>query len=110
AAEEGVLEQQQRLDDRRDEIHGLEEGIQQTRERRDAVRTEIEEHRIAHAALRQDGEHLALTFHEQFEKPLPAAEDAPGEAPSDLAELEAELARTKAALERLGPVNLLAVQ
>jgi chromosome segregation protein len=110
AAEEGVLEQQQRLDQRRDEIHGLEEGIQQTRERRDAVRTEIEEHRIAHAALRQDGEHLALTFHEQFEKPLPAAEDTPGEAPADLAELEAELARTKAALERLGPVNLLAVQ
>jgi chromosome segregation protein len=109
AAEEGVLEQQQRLDERREEIHGLDERIHETRERRDAVRAEVEEHRIAHAALRQDGEHLALTFHEHFEKPLPPAEEV-GEAPSDLAETEAELARTKAALERLGPVNLLAVQ
>ncbi|MES1240104.1 MAG: chromosome segregation protein SMC [Acidobacteriota bacterium] len=114
AAEEGVLEQQQRLDGRREEIRELEERIQETRERRDAVRGEVEEHRIAHAALRQDSEHLAMTFHEHFEKPLPAAEPAEGEtpveAPADLAELEAELARTKAALERLGPVNLLAVQ
>ena len=111
AAEEGVLEQQQRLDERRDEIHELEERIQQTREQRDAVRAEVEEHRIAHAALRQDSEHLAMTFHEHFERPLPKGDDeTPVEAPADLAELEAELARTKAALERLGPVNLLAVQ
>jgi chromosome segregation protein len=112
AAEEGVLEQQQRLDERREEIRELEERIQQTRERRDAVRAEVEEHRIAHAAMRQDSEHLALTFHEHFEKPLPTTEEGetPPEAPADLAELEAELARTKAALERLGPVNLLAVQ
>jgi chromosome segregation protein len=112
AAEEGVLEQQQRLDERREEIRELEERIQETRERRDGVRAEVEEHRIAHAALRQDSEHLALTFHEHFEKPLPAAVEGetPPEAPADLAELEGELARTKAALERLGPVNLLAVQ
>ncbi len=112
AAEDGVLEQQQRLDERREEIRVLEERIQQTRERRDAVRAEVEEHRIAHAALRQDSEHLALTFHEHFEKPLPvpAEGEAPPETPADLAETEAELARTKAALERLGPVNLLAVQ
>ncbi|MFL6289801.1 MAG: AAA family ATPase, partial [Thermoanaerobaculia bacterium] len=108
-AEEGVLEQQQRLDERREEIHGLDERIHETRERRDAVRAEIEEHRIAHAALRQDAEHLAVTFHEHFEKPLPPAEEI-GEPPLDLAELEGDLARTKAALERLGPVNLLAVQ
>jgi chromosome segregation protein len=79
------------------------------------VRAEVEEHRISHAALRQDSEHLALTFHEHFEKPLPTQEaqeegQPPVEAPGDLAEMEAELARTKAALERLGPVNLLAVQ
>jgi len=54
-----------------------------------------------------------VTFHEHFEKPLPPAESISGEAgeaPLDLAEMEGDLARTKAALERLGPVNLLAVQ
>ena len=109
SAEEGVLEQQQRLDERREEIHGLDERIHETRERRDAVRAEVEEHRIAHAALRQDAEHLAVTFHEHFEKALPPAAEI-GEPPVDLAEMEGDLARTKAALERLGPVNLLAVQ
>jgi chromosome segregation protein len=34
----------------------------------------------------------------------------PPEPPANLAELEAELARTRAALERLGPVNVLAVE
>ncbi|HWM92108.1 MAG TPA: chromosome segregation protein SMC [Thermoanaerobaculia bacterium] len=110
SAEEGVLEQQQRLDERREEIQGLDERIHETRDRRDAVRTEVEEHRVAHAALRQDAEHLSVTYHEHFEKPLPPSEELPEEPPADLAELEAELARTKAALERLGPVNLLAVQ
>ncbi len=112
-AEDGVLEQQQRLDERREEIRKLEGTIQQTRERRDTVRAEVEEHRIAHAALRKDAEHLALTFHEHFERALPTQEEQqeqPMELPADLAEMEAELARTKAALERLGPVNLLAVQ
>ena len=110
AAEEGVLEQQQLLDDRREEIRELEERIHGTREQRDAVRSEIEEHRIAHAALRQDAEHLAVTYHEHFERPLPPQGEIQGEPPADLPEMEAELARTKAALERLGPVNLLAVQ
>ncbi|HUO86454.1 MAG TPA: chromosome segregation protein SMC, partial [Thermoanaerobaculia bacterium] len=36
--------------------------------------------------------------------------DLPPEPPANLAELEAELARTRAALERLGPVNVLAVE
>jgi chromosome segregation protein len=107
AAEEGVLEQQARLDVHREEIRVFEERIGQIREQRDAVRGEVEEHRISHAALRQDSEHLSMTFHEHFERQPP--EEA-GEAPADLAELEAELARTKAALERLGPVNILAVQ
>ncbi|HYN22716.1 MAG TPA: chromosome segregation protein SMC [Thermoanaerobaculia bacterium] len=110
AAEEGVLEQQQLLDDRREEIRELDERIHETRERRDAVRSEIEEHRIAHAALRQDAEHLAVTYHEHFERPLPPQAEVPDEPPTNLPEMEAELAGTKAALERLGPVNLLAVQ
>jgi chromosome segregation protein len=107
AAEEGVFGEQDRLDRLRDEVRALEERIAGSRERRDAVRTEVEEHRVAHAGLRQDREHLALTFHEHFEKALP---EEPGEPQAGLAEAEAELARCKAALERLGPVNVLAVQ
>jgi chromosome segregation protein len=106
-AEEGVFGEQDRLDRLRDETRTLEERIAGSRESRDGVRAEIEEHRVAHAGLRQDREHLALSFQEHFEKPLP---EQPGEAPADLTEHEAELARCKAALERLGPVNVLAVQ
>ncbi len=91
----------------RGEIHALEEQIARTREEREALRSEIENYRVTHAGLRQDAEHLSVNFQEHFEQPLP---EAPGEPRADLAEQEAELARTKAALERLGPVNILAVQ
>jgi len=107
AAEEAVLEEQERLDIHRQEIRLLEERIAGHRERRDAVRSEVEELRISQASLRQDAEHLSFTFREDLKTEPPAA---PGEPLAELAELEAELARTKAALERLGPVNVLAVQ
>ncbi len=71
------------------------------------MRTEIEELRVHQASLKQDAEHLALTFRDDFQAELP---EIPGEPRADLTELEGELARTKAALERLGPVNILAVQ
>jgi chromosome segregation protein len=110
AAEEGVLEEQERLDLHRQEIRHLEERIQVHRERRDTVRGEAEELRITEARLKQDGEHLALTFSEQFGRPLPPLSEPPGEPLPHLAELEAELARCKDTLDRLGPVNILAVQ
>ena len=112
AAEEGVLEEQERLDVHRQDIRLLEENIAGHRERRDAVRAEVEELRIQQASLRQDAEHLAVTFREEFSREdQPAAlPETPGEPRADLADLEGELARTKAALERLGPVNILAVQ
>jgi chromosome segregation protein len=107
AAEEGVLGEQQRVDRMREEIRELEERIAQVREQREALRSEIENYRVTHAGLRQDAEHLSVTFHEHFERTLP---EEPGEPRADLTEQEAELARCKAALERLGPVNILAVQ
>ena len=112
AAEEGVLEEQEKLDVHRQEIRLLEERIAGFRERRDAVRSEVEELRVAQASVKQDAEHLALTFRDEFSREDQPAElpETPGEPRADLAELEAELARTKAALERLGPVNILAVQ
>jgi chromosome segregation protein len=106
-SEDGILEQQDRLDHQREAMRLLEEKIQAHRGRRDEVRSVVEDLRIRQASLKQDGEHLSASFHEQFERALP---ETPEEPLPDLAEQEAELARTKAALERLGPVNLLAVQ
>ena len=107
-----MLEEQEKLDVHRGEIRLLEERIAGFRERRDAVRSEVEELRVAQASVKQDAEHLALTFRDEFSREDQPAElpETPGEPRADLAELEAELARTKAALERLGPVNILAVQ
>jgi chromosome segregation protein len=120
AAEEGVLEEQERLDLHRGEIRLLEERIQIHRERRDQVRGEGEELRITEARLKQDAEHLALSFEEQFGRPFPSLSGESTEStesvapvaplPHALAELEGELARCKDTLDRLGPVNILAVQ
>jgi chromosome segregation protein len=107
AAEEGVLEEQERLDLHRQEIRLVEERIGVHRERRDAVRGEVEELRVTEARLKQDAEHLAFSFAEQFGRPLP--EDL-GEPLPHLADQEGELARCKDTLDRLGPVNILAVQ
>ncbi|HVF58394.1 MAG TPA: AAA family ATPase [Thermoanaerobaculia bacterium] len=113
AAEEGVLAEQARLDAERQAVQLLEERIAEERERREGVRHEVEELRVDRARLEQDAEHLRLTFHEEFARELPAVEEASaggGPAAPELAEREAELARCKATLERLGPVNALAVE
>ncbi|HVR12089.1 MAG TPA: AAA family ATPase, partial [Thermoanaerobaculia bacterium] len=134
-AEEAVLAEQDVLDAHRQDVRDLDERIAGHRARRDQVRAEIEELRVAGAGLRQDAEHVAMTYREHFgeELPAPAGPAAPPATPdspvtpglpasavsaeaaeplaaSEIMELEAELARCKAALERLGPVNLLAVQ
>ncbi|HEX5757920.1 MAG TPA: AAA family ATPase, partial [Thermoanaerobaculia bacterium] len=112
AAEEGVLAEQARLDAERQAVQLLETRIAAERERRDGVRHEVEELRVDRARLEQDAEHLRAGFHEEFGRDLPdaaaAAVGAP--APAELAESEAELARCKATLERLGPINALAVE
>jgi chromosome segregation protein len=133
AAEDAVLSEQEDLDAHRQEVRDLDERLAGHRARRDQVRTEIEELRVAGAGLRQDAEHVAMTYREHFGEELPSHPGEPAgaaEAPvpidspprpalppqpappaiDDLAELEAELARCKAILERLGPVNVLAVQ
>ncbi|HXO26783.1 MAG TPA: AAA family ATPase, partial [Thermoanaerobaculia bacterium] len=133
AAEDAVLSEQEDLDAHRQEVRDLDERLAGHRARRDQVRTEIEELRVAGAGLRQDAEHVAMTYREHFGEELPSHPGEPAGAAatlapidpidlpakpalpappaiSDLAELEAELARCKAILERLGPVNVLAVQ
>lgn len=172
AAEEAVLAEQARLDAERQTIQLLEVRIAGERERREVVRHEIEELRVEQAGLKQDAEHLRLSYLEEFGwdlmvGPRAAQQQVPGEAgigaeaaagvtmdgdaeeaaalvlgsaeegweksgwdqaappaplaavevvelvaidPADLPLLEADLARCKATLERLGPVNALAVQ
>jgi chromosome segregation protein len=119
-AEDEVLAAQEALDADRQEVRDLDERIAGHRARRDEARAAIEELRVAGAGLRQDAEHVVLTYREHFGEELGAADaESAGEAalapniPADageLAELEAELARGKEMLERLGPVNVLAVQ
>jgi chromosome segregation protein len=70
-ADDAVLEEQERLDDHRREVRELDDRIAGHRARRDSVRAEIEELRVAHAGLRQDAEHLALTYREHFDEELP---------------------------------------
>jgi chromosome segregation protein len=112
AAEEAVLAEQARLDAERQAIQLLEARLAEERERRELVRHEIEELRVEQAALKQDAEHLRASYQEEFETELPPEQEAVavGEELGDLAEAEADLARNKAILERLGPVNALAVQ
>ncbi len=176
--QDAVLEQQERLDARRDDIRGLEETIQEQRAAHEELRTEIEGLRVARAGVNQDAEHLSNSYREEFKLALPGTlekkpeaetedeaktedgplledgdeeaeshdaeveteepqeesaaddsedtEDGEAQAPEEPFELveddveipapdraaltqhEADLARCKTVLERLGPVNVLA--
>ena len=100
-----ALAEQRRLDDERERLRLLEQRIENSRLQRDQLREAISELRVEEASLRQDAEHLAQQYREQFEEDLP---EHPAEAPDNLVELEADLARLKDRLDRTGPVNLLA--
>ncbi|HUF78684.1 MAG TPA: chromosome segregation protein SMC, partial [Thermoanaerobaculia bacterium] len=118
AAEEELLGERERLDERRGGLRVLEAGIAGLREQRDGEREAIEALRVREAELKQDAGHLAATYRDEFRAELPDEPEvlesgpagAAAAAPEALAELEAELARAKATLERLGPVNVLAVE
>ncbi|MCH9651429.1 MAG: chromosome segregation protein SMC [Deltaproteobacteria bacterium] len=107
SADEQVILEQEKLDDLRSDLRTLEERLGACREQRDDLRDRIEQLRIREASLKQEVEHLTTQFWEQFEQELP---EEPPEIPEDFASLETELATTKATLDRLGPVNLLAVE
>jgi chromosome segregation protein len=106
AAQEKVLAAQGRLDEHRAALRQLEERIASRRAAHDTARSQVEELRVHHAELKQEAGHLTAAFREQLSRE-PTAE--PGPPPAELAEAEAELARRKEALDRLGPVNVLAV-
>jgi len=107
-----TLGEQEHLDGRRTAIRTLEGSLNEARNERDGAREAVEALRIKEAELKQEAGHVAGDFREEFRRDLPApsAGEEDDEASADLAELEVELARTKATLERLGPVNVLAVE
>ncbi len=107
SSEDAVLAAQARLDDGRAAVRRLEERIASTRLQHDEARSAVEELRVTQAGARQEAEHLAGAFREQLGQEAPAE---PGEVPFDLVEMEADLARRKEVLERMGPVNALAVE
>jgi chromosome segregation protein len=106
-AQKEVLAVQERLDEHRARIRELEERIEVTRDQRDALRSETAEIRVNEAGLKQDSEHLIATFQEEFDEDPP---EQVGEPLENLDELEVDLDRRRQALERLGPVNLLAAK
>jgi len=116
-AEQATLGEQQRLDERRAAIRALEGSLNELRTERDGAREAVEELRIKEAELKQNAGHLAADFRDEFHRDLPqpvaaGTDDGDDEGIDviDLPGLEVELARTKATLERLGPVNVLAVE
>jgi chromosome segregation protein len=102
-----VLAVQERLDEHRSRVRELEEQIEVTREQRDSLRSETGEVRVREAGLKQESEHLSAVFQEEFNEAPPEDVGAP---PENLDELEVDLDRRRQALERLGPVNLLAAK
>ena len=109
SADDQVVLEQEKVDDLRADISTLEERIQACRGHRDETRNKLEQLRINQASLHQDGEYLATSFRDEFHQELADIALTEGQVPRDLPRLEAELATTKETLERLGPVNVLAV-
>ena len=98
--QDAVLEQQDRLDVRREQIRGLEAQIQEmrtalTRE----LRSEIEGLRVARAGVNQDAEHLSISYREEFKLALPGTLEKKPEPEAGI-EAEEELALDEA--ERRG--------
>ena len=106
-SQDEVLAAQSRLDEQRETLRALEDEVQLLRTQREEVRGEAEERRIQLAGLASEAQHLRQGFAEQLHLEPPAE---PGEAPGDLLDLERQLAEQREAMERIGPVNLLAAQ
>ena len=83
-------------------------AVQALRARHDVARSAVGELRVGLAGSEHDATHLASTYAEEFGEPLPETIEAP--AIVDLPAREEELARLKAQIEALGPVNVLAAQ
>lgn len=102
---------QEELEERRRRIRELDGGLAELRERREALQESIGEKRVERASVDQEATHVTADFREAFGGDPETAGADDEEAPSldDLPRREEELAEAREALERLGPVNVLAV-
>ncbi len=113
-SQDEVLAAQARLDEQREALRTYDDEAQVLRSEHERVRDEAEARRIELAGLANESLHLRQAFGEQLHaEPPELTGELPAEIVAVLAELEtleAELADKRAALERIGPVNLLAAQ
>lgn len=100
-AQDRVIAQQRVLDGAREEMRGLEEKVQKTRTHRDELRARIETLRVDRAGQKQDAEHLAFTYLEEFQLSLPGSLERPelAKISLDIAE-RARISAREAAEER----------
>ncbi|MBZ0089680.1 MAG: hypothetical protein K8H90_04800, partial [Thermoanaerobaculia bacterium] len=104
-SQDAILKAQEILDDHREMLRSVEEQVDAKRKEREGTRDRVEALRIELAEIQGDEQHLKEAYREQLGRELPPQSTASDD---DLAELERQLVETKAALERLGPVNELA--
>lgn len=93
-AQERVLEQQRALDQAREEMRQREETVQTLRANRDELRSQIETARVERAGQKQDAEHLAVTYIEEFQLALPGSLARP-----ELARIATDAARKASLLD-----------
>jgi chromosome segregation protein len=116
-----IVGQQRGVDEKRTQLKVWEERLEAARTTRDELREKLAELRVEQATIGQDVEHLAGSYREEFDEDLPdlkateaspdsEAADQAADSPASLPELEADLERCRVALERIGPVNLLAAE
>ncbi len=109
-ADQELVESQQALDDKRAELQETEKRLKEMRERRELGREQIEELRVVQAERLTEGEHLQDSFRESFGRSLPMEPELEEELREEAAmsALEDRVSELKRALEKMGPVNVLA--
>jgi chromosome segregation protein len=107
-----VLAVEDRVRACRNEIEGAEQGLKERRHERDAVRDSVQEVEVTRARIGSDLDHIARECHQAIGQTAAEAAvtltEEDGE--RDLAALEAEVAEIRDRIERMGPVNVLAVE
>jgi chromosome segregation protein len=98
--------------DIRNELEGREQGLKERRREREMLRDALSELEIARARTDSDLDHLARECHQAVGRTAAeaAATLTDEDKSKDLALLEAEIQEMREKLERMGPVNILAVE
>ena len=113
-SQDDVLAAQAGLDAQGETLRTLDDEAQLFRAEHEVLRDEAEGRRVELAGLANEARHLRQAFAEQLHaEPADLAGGIPDELREvlgSLGELETDLAEKRAALERIGPVNLLAAQ